>query len=775
MKVSKLGNNLSIGKAVTRVDAPLKVTGKALYVDDLKISGMLYGKVFRSNIPHALIKKIDVSGAYQVPGVKAVVTGDEFCYRQGLFIRDEPFLAKDKVRYIGEAVAAVAATSEKAAQKGVEKIEVVYEPLPAIFDALDAIKPNAPLVHDDPSSYPHNEPSRPEPKSNICGHFKLRKGDIDRAFNEADFIIEDTYTTSCVQHCALEPHTAIALFDHSGKITVWTSNDGPHRCLREIALSLEVPFSNVRVISAFQGGGFGSKGGLRAEAIALALAWKLKSNPVRVTYTREEVFTSTLVRHPLVIHSKAGVMKDGLIIAKKLELFWNTGAYGEKGPWVCKNASMTSSGPYRIPNLWIDGYCIYTNNPIAGPMRGFGVPQVAFAYESQMDQIANKLNIDPLELRLKQVLVENDEAAWGEKLFSIGLKECLEKAAAGVKWKKSIKGKNRGKGIACMQKFSGTPPGDTSAIVKYNHDGSANILTSSMEVGQGVMTILCQIVSQELDIPINKINVSLADTDFTPYDISTIGSRTTYHMGNAVLMACQDIIEQAISMACNVFKTTKDKLEFRNGKIVVINKKEEYSLIEILNKHYGGIGGASGFIGKATFYTKNGTGLDPETGQGKRPGAFYMYGAQAVEVEVDAETGEVKILNFCTVHDVGKAINPLGCEQQMEGALAMGVGYALLEELHIDEGQIFNPSFEGYKIPTSCDLPQNIATLFVERGHPEGPYGAKGMAEPAIAPTAAAISNAIFNAIGTRIKEVPFTAEKIHAAIVKLNKERGDH
>ena len=400
----------AVGKSVTRLDAPLKVTGKAIYVDDMRMPGMLYGKVLRSNHPHALIKKIDVLEAYKVPGVKTVVTGDEFPYRQGLFIRDEPFLAQAKVRYVGEAVAAVAAISEEAAQKGVEKIKVIYEPLSAVFDALSAIKEGAPLVHDDPISYPHSDPTRPKTNSNICSHFKLRKGDVDSALKKADFIFEDTYTTPFIQHCALEPHTAIALFDHSGKITVWTSNDGPHRCLREIALSLGVPFSDVRVIAAFQGGGFGSKGGLRAEAIAIALAWKLKSYPVKVTYNREEVFTSTLVRHPLSIHSKAGVMKNGQITAKKLELFWNTGAYGEKGPWVCKNASMTSSGPYRIPNVWIDGYCMYTNNPIAGPMRGFGVPQVAFAYESQMDEIANKLNIDPLELRLKQALDENDEA-----------------------------------------------------------------------------------------------------------------------------------------------------------------------------------------------------------------------------------------------------------------------------------------------------------------------------------------------------------------------------
>jgi carbon-monoxide dehydrogenase large subunit len=759
-----------IGKSVPRVDAPLKVTGKALYVDDLKISGMLFGKVLRSHLPHALIKEIDVSEAYRIPEVKAVVTGKEFPYRQGLIIRDEPFLAQDKVRYIGEAVAAVAATTEKAAQKGVEMIKVIYEPLPAIFDAVEASKPGAPLIHEDLVSYPHSDPARPVANSNICSHFKLRKGDVESAFKETDCIFEDTYTTPFVQHCALEPHAAIATFDQSGRITVWSGNDGPHRCLREIAESMGIPFSDIRIISTLQGGGFGSKGGLRAEAIAIALASKLKNHPVKVTYTREEVFTSTLVRHAVLIRSKAGVMKDGQIIAKKVELFWNTGAYSEKGPWVCKNASMTAAGPYKIPNVWIDGYCVYTNNPIAGPMRGFGVPQVTFSYESQMDEIAHNLHIDPLKLRLNNALDENTETAWGERIRSIGLKECLEKAAIGVNWQEPSNGRNRGKGIACMQKHSGTPPGTTSAAVKYNHDGTLHILTSSMEVGQGVTTILSQLASEELNVPMEKIRVSLADTDYTPFDPSTVGSRTTYHMGNAVLLACQDIKKQAISIASELWNISTKGLKFKDGK-VVSKKGQEIPVIELLD-HYGGMsgGGGGGLIGRGTFYTKHGTGLDPETGQGKKSAAFWMYGAQAVEVEIDKETGKVKILRLSTAHDVGKAINPLNCEQQMEGALAMGIGYALYEKLNINRGQVFNPSLENYKIPTSRDLPQNVDTLFVETLHPEGPFGGKGMAEPAAAPTAAAIGNAIFNATGVRLKEIPLTAEKIQSAIEKLEK-----
>lgn len=761
----------AIGKSVTRLDAPLKVTGKANYLDDLRMPGMLFGKVLRSNLPHALIKKIDFSEAYNIPEVKAVVTGDEFPYRQGLFIRDEPFLAQAKVRYVGEAVAAVVATSEAAAQRGIESIKVRYEALPAIFDAVEAIKDDAPLIHEDPASYPHSDPCNPVTNSNICSHFRLRKGDVESAFREADYIVEDTYSTPFVQHCALEPHAAIALFDSSGRITVWTPNDGPHRCLREIALALEIPFSDIRVISPFQGGGFGSKGGLRAEAAAIALAWKVRSSPVKVTYSREEEFTSTLLRHPLIIRSKAGVMRNGQILAKKVELFWNTGAYGEKGPWVCKNASMTASGPYRIPNVWIDGYCVYTNNPIAGPMRGFGVPQVTFAYESQMDDIANKLKMDPLELRLQNVLDENDEAAWGERVRSIGLRECLEKAAAGVNWKKRDRFKYRGKGIACMQKHSGTPPGVTSAVVRYNHDGTLNILTSSMEVGQGVMTVLCQIASEEFSVPIEKIRVSFADTDYTPFDPSTIGSRTTYHMGNAVNLACNDIKKQAISMASKYFNVPEEELKFHDLKVVSPKDGGEISINDLLNHYYGGAGGGGGgLIGRGTFYTKDGTGLDAQTGQGKRPAAFWMYGAQAVEVEVDVETGKVKILKLSTAHDVGKAINPLNCEQQMEGALAMGIGYSLFEELNMNRGQILNPSFEGYKMPTACDLPQNIETLFVERAHPEGPYGAKGMAEPALAPTAAAIANAICDATGIRVKEVPLKPERIFEALNKMMK-----
>jgi CO/xanthine dehydrogenase Mo-binding subunit len=756
-----------IGKPILRVDVPLKVTGKAYYVDDLKLPGMLYGKVLRSNLPHALIKKIDVSEAHEIPEVKAVVTGSQFPYYHGLLIRDEPFLAQGRVRYIGEAVAAVAATTEEAAQRAVELIRVAYEPLPPIFDPFQAIQSGASVIHEELASYPHSEVCQPIPNSNICSHFKLRKGNVEKAFREADCLFENTYTTSFNQHCALEPHAAIAVFDQSGKITVWTGNDGPHRCLREIALSMSIPFSNVRIISAFQGGGFGSKGGLRAEAIAIALAFKVKNRPVKVTYTREEVFTSTLLRHPVSIRSRVGVMKDGKIVAKKAELFWNTGAYGEKGPWVCRNASMSASGPYNIPNVWIDGYCIYTNNPIAGPMRGFGVPQVAFAYESQMDEIAHELKMDPLELRLKNALDKNDETAWGEKIVSIGLKECLRKAAKGIQWDESTKDGNRGKGIACMQKFTTTLQGVTSAIVKYNHDGSLDILTSSMEIGQGVMTVLSQFASEELNVPVEKIRVSSADTDYTPFDASTTGSRSTYHMGNAVLLACQDIKKQAILMASEFFKIPKKELKFDEGK-VVSKKGDEISVTELINRYYDGArGGGGDLVGRATFYTKSGTGLDLETGRGKRPAAFWMYGAQAVEAEVDRETGKVKILRFCTAHDVGKVINPLNCEQQMEGALAMGIGFALFEKLDIEEGQIMNPSLESYKVPTACDLPQNVSIFFVEEPHPEGPFGAKGLAEPATAPTAAAIANAIFDATGVRIREVPLTPEKIQMALEK--------
>lgn len=756
-----------IGKPILRVDAPLKVTGKAYYVDDLKLPGMLYGKALRSHLPHALIKEIDVSEAYKIPEVKAVVTGSEFRYRHGLLIRDEPFLAQGRVRYVGEAVAAVAATTEEAAERGVELIRAAYEPLPPVFDPLQAIQPGAFLIHEELPSYPRSEVCQPIPDSNICSHFKLRKGDVEKAFKEADYVLENTYTTSFNQHCALEPHAAIALFDQSGKVTVWTGNDGPHRCRREIALSMSIPFSNVRIISTFQGGGFGSKGGLRAEAIAVALASKVRNRPVKVTYTREEVFTSTLLRHPVSIRSKVGVMKDGKIIAKKVELFWNTGAYGEKGPWVCRNASMSSSGPYNIPNVWIDGYCIYTNNPIAGPMRGFGVPQVAFAYESQMDEIAHQLNIDPLELRLKNALQKNDETAWGEKIVSIGLKECLRKAAEGLKWGEPTRDRNRGKGIACMQKFTTTLQGVTSAIVKYNHDGSLDLLTSSVEIGQGVMTVLSQFASEELNVPIERIRVSSPDTDYTPFDASTTGSRSTYHMGNAVILACRDIMKQAVSMGSELLNLPKKELKFKDGK-VVSRKGHEISVIELINRYYDGArGGGGDLLGRATFYTKSGTGLDLETGRGKRPAAFWMYGAQAVEVEVDPETGKVNILRFCTAHDVGKVINPLNCEQQMQGALAMGIGFALFEKVDIEEGQILNPSLESYKIPTACDLPQDVSIFFVEEPHPEGPYGAKGLAEPAAAPTAAAIGNAIFDATGIRIREVPLTAEKIQMALEK--------
>ena len=754
----------SIGQSPVRLDAREKVTGRTLYAVDLKMAGMLYAKVLRSPHPHARILHIDATKARSLPGVVAVVTGKDFPGSLGATVQDQSFLAGDKVRFVGDAVAAVAAVNLDTAEEALSLIHVEYELLPALFDPVEAMKSREVLIHENLSQYAVAPGIFPVPGTNICNHFKLRKGDPERGFKESDLVLEDTYRSHMVQHTHLETHAAIAQVDSSGKILIWSNTQTPYFNRKALAKSLNLPLNQVRVMVTTLGGGFGGKSYLKAEPIGVALALKSKGRPVKLVFTREEEFGVAPVRHPTIIRCKTGMKKDGTWLAQETELIFDTGAYADIGPRVCRNAGFSAAGPYQVPNVRIDSYCVYTNHPIGGAFRGFGIPQVSWAIESHLDVMAEKLGLDPVEVRLKNAVEEGSLSVTGQVLHSVGLKETLRQAAEKIGWRKAS-GPYRGKGIACMHKSTVTPS-SSAAFVKLNEDASVTLLCSAVEMGQGSSTILAQIASEELGIPVEKISMVRPDTDVTPYDMASVSSRSTFFVGNAVRRAAADAREQLLQIAAEILEANPQDLVIEAGKVMVRGVPEkaipiaELPLGEAFYVGAKGRGRGRPVLGRGSFTVEDATPLDRETGQGKNPSAFWMYATQAAEVEVDPRSGRVKVLRISSAHDVGKSIHPVAIEGQIQGALVMGVGTALWEEMELEKGRVKNPSFAEYKLPSALDAPEMIP-IIVEELHAQGPYGAKGLGEPALAPTAAAIANAIYAAVGVRVKDLPITPEKI--------------
>jgi carbon-monoxide dehydrogenase large subunit len=754
----------SIGQSPVRLDAREKVTGRTLYAVDLKMAGMLYAKVLRSPHPHARILHIDATKARSLPGVVAVVTGKDFPGSLGATVQDQSFLAGDKVRFVGDAVAAVAAVDLDTAEETLSLIHVEYELLPALFDPVEAMKSREVLIHENLSQYAVAPGIFPVPGTNICNHFKLRKGDPERGFKESDLVLEDTYRSHMVQHAHLETHAAIAQVDSSGKILIWSNTQTPYFNRKALAKSLNLPLNQVRVMVTTLGGGFGGKSYLKAEPICVALALKSKGRPVKLVFTREEEFGVAPVRHPTIIRCKTGMKKDGTWLAQETELIFDTGAYADIGPRVCRNAGFSAAGPYQVPNVRIDSYCVYTNHPIGGAFRGFGIPQVSWAIESHLDVMAEKLGLDPVEVRLKNAVEEGSLSVTGQVLHSVGLKETLRQAAEKIGWRKAS-GPYRGKGIACMHKSTVTPS-SSAAFVKLNEDASVTLLCSAVEMGQGSSTILAQIASEELGIPVEKISMVRPDTDVTPYDMASVSSRSTFFVGNAVRRAAADAREQLLQIAAEILEANPQDLVIEAGKVMVRGVPEKAIPIAELPLGEAFYAGAKGrgrgrpVLGRGSFTVEDATPLDRETGQGKNPSAFWMYATQAAEVEVDPRSGRVKVLRISSAHDVGKSIHPVAIEGQIQGALVMGVGTALWEEMELEKGRVKNPSFAEYKLPSALDAPEMIP-IIVEELHAQGPYGAKGLGEPALAPTAAAIANAIYAAVGVRVKDLPITPEKI--------------
>ncbi len=757
-----------VGQGITRVDATDKVTGATVYGYDLILPDMLHGKVLFSSRAHARIKHIDSNNAKALPGVVAVITANEAPWTHGESIQDKPFLARDKVRYIGEPVAAVAAIDEDTAQAAIDLITVEYEELPAYFSPEDSCKPAATLIHDDFANYRKHDFVVGGSLPNVCEHFKLRTGNVETGFSESDLVLEERYTVPVIQHAAMEPHAAHAQVDpESGKITIWSANDAPFRAREEMAEALDLPKEKIRMLNPYQGGGFGSKGGLKLEPIAVALAYQTNARPVRVKFTRQETFISTLTRHEAVLYIKSGVMKNGQLHARQMTIYWGAGAYAEKSATVCIRGSLPAPGPYRIPHVKVDGYAVYTNKPVAGAFRAYGIPQGTWAGEQHMDELARRLEMDPLNFRLANIFIGGDVTYWGERLHAVGLKETLMKAAEAIDWNKPA-AKGHGRGLACIIKPTRTPTYSNAAVL-LNDKGEVTVLAGTVEIGQGCNTILCQIAAEELKVRLDNVHLAPLDTDTTPFDSSTTSSRSTYHMGNAVRLAAIHAREQLTDMATPILSPNADEenLVFSDGMVFLSNEPETARSIGEIVRH--GLGENGVLRGKGYFSPQGIKDLDLETGRSDRTSAFYMYGTQAAEVTVDEETGAVRVLRIAAAHDVGKAINPVNCTAQIEGGVAMGFGAALHEQLVTnDQGKILNPSFLDYHLPTCMDSPE-ITPIIVECPDPDGPYGAKGLGEPPVAPPPAAIGNAVAMAVGHRIHDLPLTPERVYWAIRQRN------
>ncbi len=760
--------NTVVGKPVNDIEIIRKVQGAVTYTDDIELPGMLYGKILRTRYPHAKILNIDVSKAKQLPGVKAVITGRDIPNRRlGILIWDKPALAVDKVRFIGDEVAAVAAVDLETAEEACGLIQIGYEELPAVFDPEEAMKPEAPLIHEDMENYEKLSYARPVLNTNISSKFQLRQGDIDDGFKQSDYVFEDELVIPSVHTAPMEPHICVARVDVSGSITVWSSTQSPYEIRDAIATYLGLPFHKVRIVVPFLGGGFGGKFFIKGELIATLLA-QVAKQPVKLVFSREETTVGGGVRHSLNMKIKSGVTKDGKIVVRHCIEIWNTGAYADAGPRVMLRAMQAGGGAYRIPNIQVDALDVYTNNPTAVAYRGFGANQPTWAVETHMDIIAGKLGIDPLKFRMKNALEEGGITPTGQVIHACGLTDCLSVLEEKGRWSelKQTKKIGKGVGISCFHKATNTPTSG-AAFVKMNQDGSVEVVVSITDMGQGTTTVLAQIVAQELTISVEKVNVAVPDTQTTPYYTGTTGSRGAFVLGNAVKKAAEAARKQLLEVASELFEIDVDKLDVKDGKVLVKGEPDKtmpFSALPISGgKFVNGIGRP---VVGAGYFSSGSKGTVPNfvDMQTPRSSLFWMYGAHLAEVEVDIETGKVKVTRILAVHNVGKALNPLLLDGQVEGGIMMAMGEGLYEAIITDKGVTRNDSFRDYKLTTFTEVPK-IERVFIEVPHRDSVFGAIGMGEAVVLGVSAAIGNAVYNAVGARIMELPITAEKVLKAL----------
>jgi len=761
-----------VGKGVPKVDAVLKATGKAVYGADFSLPGMLYGKVLRSTVPHAKILNIDTSKALKLPGVRAVITGRDFPwglkYGFTAITRDQTPLAQDKVRYIGDEVAAVAAIDEDIAEEALDLIKVDYEELPAVFDPFEAMKEGAPQLHD-------------HVKNNISASQHLAFGDVEKGFRESDHVREDEFTTQAIKHGFLEPHASVGLWDPTGKATLWGNKQSPYIVYRKLAMALGLPPSKVRVIQTYVGGGFGSA---RSDPFALdfcaLMLSKKTGRPVKFVYTLEDVLVMGEMRHPFYLRTKTGMTKDGYIKAIQVYAVADGGAYSTIGPVSIALPAFFIDIPYRIPNVKYDGYRVFTNKGFCGSLRGHCIAQLRWALGQHLDMMCNDLGLDIAEVSIRNALYSGDKTPGGYKITSCAFTECVEKAVEASEWKEK-KGKlppYRGIGMGTSSFITGVKlsgHNSASCVVKMNEDGTASVLTGATDVGQGSSTIVSQIVAEVLGLPMEDIIINAGiDTDFTPIDPGTYGSRVSFYSGNAAKIAAEDAKRQLVEVAAKVTKVSPEEIIFKDRKVFPKNSPEKGWKIDALIRHaQHSMGKESKSIIGSGSYDSGIDFIDFKTGRGNISPA-YTFAADVVEIEVNPETGKITILKAVGAHDIGKALNPILCAGQLDGAWIQAEGQLLFEELKRDkkDGHVLNPSFMDYKMPTSMDIPLKNKHIFVESIDPDGPFGAKEVGEGASVAIFPAFGNAVFDAIGVRITDLPITPEKVLKAIKQKREEK---
>jgi len=746
-----------IGKGIPRIDAREKATGKATYLHDLTLANMLYGATLKSAHAHARIGGIDTSRAEKLPGVKAVITGRDIDARRSCIVseafpgsKDKLPLEMEKVRFIGDEIAAVAAVDLETAERALELIDVTYDVLPIVLDPEQAMNADSPRIH--------------EKDRNVSLEIFYDFGDLKKGFDEADFLFEDRFRVSQPHHCCLEPHGCIAQWEDDGRLTIFSTTQNASSYQWELATVLGMPLRDIRVIKAPHiGGSFGSKLSMPTIVPICACLAKNTGRPVKLAYSRDEEFVSSRTRHPAIIELKTGVRRDGTIRAREAKVILDNGAYNDAGPAVLQDLALLICSYYRVKNVKVRGFLVYTNKPYGGSFRGFANPQAAFAIESQMDIMANRLGIDPVDFRLRNANEPGDITACGWEISSCGLKECIEKAATAIGWQqKRGRADNHGLGIAaCIHWGGGIKVGESdfcTTVVQVNSRAQVNVFTGENEIGEGSDTVITQIVAEELGVPMEAVKLVPSDTDLCP-SFSFVGSPTTYVAGGAARAAAGDAKRQILEVAARMKAVESRDLDIMDGYIVdtrggvkVMTLGEAtYFSCEIMGMP---------IIGKGRF--KHGpTQLDMETGAGQIS-PTYVFAAQAVEVSVDPETGEVKVLACVAAHESGVIINPVMADGQVHGGIAQGLGYALTEGLIFDDdGRPLNASFANYKIPRAPDMPEKIRTILVETKDSKGPFGAKALGEVVVVPVAPAVANAIDDAVGVRIKELPITAEKV--------------
>jgi CO/xanthine dehydrogenase Mo-binding subunit len=759
----------AVGQSLPDFRAWDKVSGATPYAAHLELPGMVHAKVFRNRVvPHGRIRRLDTARAARLPGVLGILSGDDLAGRPnacfGAVLKDQPIVAVDRVRFVGDPVAVVAALTPEIAEDAVALIEAEYEELPAVMDARAAMREGAPRLHAaltrattifDPAHVPEAR------GANVCGHFRLRTGDVARAWARADHVSERVYTAPPTQHCAFEPHAVIARAADD-RVEVWSATQNPAVVQTQLAELFALPLSRVRVVAPPLGSGYGSKLYPKLEPMVTALAMKI-GRPVKLVLDREEVFL-TLREQGTWIRIKTALSREGILLAREIEMVLDTGAYADITPRLVRGLGVVAAGPYRIPNLAVDTYAVYTNTPPAGALRGVMARQACWAYEQEMDRLAGELGIDPVELRLRNLLADGDAMHTGERLEAVATRECLERVrhALGAPPPAAAPGASRtvrAQGLACFIKYTMTPA-LSLADLRLEDDGSLAVHAASVEMGQGIATALAQIAADAIGLPLDRVALVLADTGSAPYDQGTNSSRSVFHMGRAIVDGCRELRRQLLHHAAALLEAAPDDLEVRDGHVAVKgHPATRLGFGEIVTRVTGRRGGSFQARGASRAESQ----LDRATGQGKAS-TYYFTGAAGCEVEVDRETGAVRVLRYVAAHNVGTAINPRSCRTQIEGAAVMGLSQTFFEALRWDEGQLLNGNLADYPLASICETPP-VEVVLVEIPHPEGPFGAMGVGEPGIIPTSAAVGNAVARALGIRVFDLPLTPDTVLAAV----------